>query len=321
MRPPVRLSASGTLDGARANGPVLTGSAATNTVGTGTDAGVHQAARRCRRGPARRRPTPTGCGRSPVAVSSLLATYSLILALFLGTMGLPHVLVRFYTNPNGSAARRTTLHVLLLLGLFYLFPTAARRAVPAVRAGTAGDRPDRRGDPAAAGATGCPGTVGQVLGARDRGGRVRRVPVDVVRADGERGRGAVDGTAAGPGAGLPGGHRDRGRGAARVGVVLPPTDVSLSVGLSFALAASTFCPVLLLGIWWRRLTWVGAAAGMRGRRRPGADRAGAEHRQRVHRRLGAVVGRAARADHRAGRVRRGRTSVSKATQSRSARRT
>jgi Na+(H+)/acetate symporter ActP len=32
--------------------------------------------------------------------------------------------------------------------------------------------------------------------------------------------------------------------------------------MSFALAASTFCPVLLLGIWWRRLTWVGAAAGM-----------------------------------------------------------
>src|SRR5207302_7928023 len=53
----------------------------------------------------------------------LLATYSLILATFLGTMGLPHVLVRFYTNPDGAAARRTTVHVLLLLGLFYLFPT------------------------------------------------------------------------------------------------------------------------------------------------------------------------------------------------------
>ena len=50
------------------------------------------------------------------------ATYSLILATFLGTMGLPHVLVRFYTNPDGRAARRTTLVVLALLGAFYLLP-------------------------------------------------------------------------------------------------------------------------------------------------------------------------------------------------------
>jgi len=45
-------------------------------------------------------------------------------------------------------------------------------------------------------------------------------------------------------------------------LTLPQTDISLSVGLSFALAASTFCPVLVIGIWWRKLTWVGAAAGM-----------------------------------------------------------
>nr|BFE80994.1 hypothetical protein GCM10020093_035950 [Planobispora longispora] len=37
-------------------------------------------------------------------------------------MGLPHVLVRFYTNPDGRAARRTTLVVLSLLGAFYLLP-------------------------------------------------------------------------------------------------------------------------------------------------------------------------------------------------------
>ena len=38
-------------------------------------------------------------------------------------MGLPHVVVRFYTNPDGQAARRTTLIVLGLLGAFYLLPT------------------------------------------------------------------------------------------------------------------------------------------------------------------------------------------------------
>ena len=48
---------------------------------------------------------------------------SIIVATFLGTMGLPHVLVRFYTNPDGRAARRTALAVIALLSLFYLFPT------------------------------------------------------------------------------------------------------------------------------------------------------------------------------------------------------
>ena len=32
------------------------------------------------------------------------------------------------------------------------------------------------------------------------------------------------------------------------------------VGWAFALAASTFCPLLLLGVWWPRLTAHGAAA-------------------------------------------------------------
>jgi Na+(H+)/acetate symporter ActP len=39
-------------------------------------------------------------------------------------------------------------------------------------------------------------------------------------------------------------------------------DISLLVGWAFALAASTFCPLFLLGIWWRGLTARGAAWGM-----------------------------------------------------------
>lgn len=34
------------------------------------------------------------------------------------------------------------------------------------------------------------------------------------------------------------------------------------VGLAFAVAASTFCPLLVLGIWWPRLTAAGALAGL-----------------------------------------------------------
>lgn len=51
----------------------------------------------------------------------LLYTYSLIVALVCGTAGLPHILVRFYTNPDGRAAKRTTLWVMVLIGVFYMF--------------------------------------------------------------------------------------------------------------------------------------------------------------------------------------------------------
>jgi Na+(H+)/acetate symporter ActP len=45
-------------------------------------------------------------------------------------------------------------------------------------------------------------------------------------------------------------------------VVAEGVSVARLVGLAFAVAASTFCPLLVLGIWWRRLTAVGAVAGM-----------------------------------------------------------
>jgi Na+(H+)/acetate symporter ActP len=70
------------------------------------------------------------------------------------------------------------------------------------------------------------------------------------------------------------GRRFRGvrafQAAAVVAVVVPlvlavsaeGVGVARAVGLAFAVAASTFCPLLVLGIWWRRLTDVGAIAGM-----------------------------------------------------------
>lgn len=46
--------------------------------------------------------------------------FSMVLALVLGTAGLPHILNRYYTNPSGAAARRSTFWVLILIGLFYI---------------------------------------------------------------------------------------------------------------------------------------------------------------------------------------------------------
>src|SRR5207245_10538550 len=47
---------------------------------------------------------------------------SWLIPLVCVTAGLPHILVRFYTNPDGVAAKRTTMWVMILIGVFYLFP-------------------------------------------------------------------------------------------------------------------------------------------------------------------------------------------------------
>jgi Na+(H+)/acetate symporter ActP len=193
----------------------------------------------------------------------LFAAYSLIFATFLGTMGLPHVLVRFYTNPDGSAARRTTLVVLGLVGMFYLLPTLygvlGRVYTPALLL---------KGDTDAVvlvlpGTALGSGVAGQFLGALVAAGAFAAflssssgllTSVAGVLSTDVLGRGSV---------------RDFRLAALVAGIVpfvlslrVATLDVSLVVGLAFAVAASSFCPLLVLGIWWRGLTDLGAAAGI-----------------------------------------------------------
>ena len=52
--------------------------------------------------------------------TSKLNFLSLAIALVLGTAGLPHVLMRFYTVPTAKAARRSVVWAIGLIGLFYL---------------------------------------------------------------------------------------------------------------------------------------------------------------------------------------------------------
>jgi cation/acetate symporter len=194
---------------------------------------------------------------------SLFAAYSLILATFLGTMGLPHVLVRFYTNPDGAAARRTTLVVLGLVGLFYLFPTLygvlGRVYAPALVLNGDTDAVVLVLPGLALGG----GLAGQLLGALVAAGAFAAflssasglvTSVAGVLSTDVLGRGSV---------------RDFRIAAVVAGIVpfvlalrVASLDVSLVVGLAFAVAASSFCPLLVLGIWWRGLTDLGAAAGI-----------------------------------------------------------
>src|SRR6187200_676224 len=48
---------------------------------------------------------------------------SLGLALVLGTAGLPHILMRFFTVPNAKAARSSVVWAMFLIGFFYLLTT------------------------------------------------------------------------------------------------------------------------------------------------------------------------------------------------------
>jgi cation/acetate symporter len=209
-----------------------------------------------------------GTGRgAPVLV------YSLLVATFLGTMGLPHVLVRFYTNPDGHAARRTTVRVLGLLSLFYLFPAVygALGRVLTPQLYTTGQTDDvvlslpRIAWPGAGGtiltAITCAGAFAAFLSTSS--GLLVSLAGTFSHDVWPRLRhGAVPAGAAA--------RRLHFRLAALGAMVIPGllalvvqgVDISILVGWAFALAASSFCPMFLLGIWWSRLTARGAAAGM-----------------------------------------------------------
>ena len=46
--------------------------------------------------------------------------FSLMLALFLGTAALPHILIRYYTVPSPASARKSTLVAIAAIGFFYI---------------------------------------------------------------------------------------------------------------------------------------------------------------------------------------------------------
>src|ERR671914_3142367 len=57
-------------------------------------------------------------------LSTPLDTVSLGLGLVLGTAGLPHILMRFFTVPDAKAARSSVMWAMALIGAFYVMTTA-----------------------------------------------------------------------------------------------------------------------------------------------------------------------------------------------------
>src|SRR2546426_7447091 len=244
---------------------------------------------------------------------ALLYTYSLIIALVCGTAGLPHILVRFYTNPDGVAAKRTTMWVMILIGVFYLFPPVfgvlGRNLMPDLYA--------------AAGAKGTDKVVlelPRILSASEVGRESSRA-----RTSSQRDQGSTESrpttpstvnshpsakripwgsllsgiTCAGAFAAFmstfsgllvsltgalahdvygrminPKSTPDQrmrmfkvcavlcGSGAILLGFFVEKFEINKMVGWAFAIAATSYFPLLFLSTWWRGVTTKGAATGM-----------------------------------------------------------
>ncbi|MCI0385065.1 cation acetate symporter [Streptomyces sp. CNQ085] len=206
---------------------------------------------------------------------------SLGLALVLGTAGLPHILIRFYTVPDSRAARRSVNWGIGLIGSFYLmtlilgFGAAALVGKEAI---TAQD---------AAGNTAAPQLareVGEHFGGEFLGSVMLAVIAAVAFA-------AILSTVAGlviasssslahdfynsvVRKGRASEHEEIkvarlsafGIGAASIvlAIFAQSLNVAFLVGLAFAIAASANLPTLLLSLFWKRFNTRGAVAGIYG---------------------------------------------------------
>ncbi|MFE9448099.1 cation acetate symporter [Streptomyces sp. NPDC006739] len=262
---PVRVRATGTVDGRPLHERTLSLGEGAHRLAAGTTLRFPPGAQVPLPDDGPGRAAPSSWAR-PLSANreehGLYATYGLILATFLGTMGLPHVVVRFYTSPDGRAARRTAAVVLALLGAFYvlipLYGVLGRVYAPDLL--LTGDTdaavlvlPQRL----------IGGVGGDLLGALVAGGAFAAflstvsgltmsvagvLTQDVLPSLGIRHfRPATVLAIAVPTA---------------ANTVVSELPVADAVGLAFAVSASSFCPLLVLGIWWRGLTAPGALAGL-----------------------------------------------------------
>ncbi len=206
----------------------------------------------------------------------LLGTYSLIMALIFGTAGLPHILVRFYTNPDGRAAKRTTLWVMVMLGTFYLFPpiwgVLGRSVMPELYEGTtAGTSTDSVVINLPRALLRSP-LLGQVLSGITSAGAFAAfmstfsgLMVSMSGALAHDIYGKMLRPKSSPQSRLLAFKVSAfliGAASIGLGLLVESFDITKMVGWAFAIAAASYFPLLLLGAWWRGLTMPGAACGM-----------------------------------------------------------
>ncbi|MEN9653248.1 MAG: Cation/acetate symporter ActP [Verrucomicrobiota bacterium] len=208
---------------------------------------------------------------------SLLYTYSLIIALVCGTAGLPHILVRFYTNPDGVAAKRTTMWVMILIGVFYVFPPVygviGRSLTPELYDAVGAKGTDKvvlelptllagRDHPllgsVLSGIT-CAGAFAAFMStfsgllvsmssalAHDIYGRMLKPDASPEqRLKAFKWAAVIIGVV-----------------SVGLGTQVEKLNINYLVGQAFAIAAASYFPLLFMSVWWRGMTMRGAATGM-----------------------------------------------------------
>ncbi|HAM70289.1 MAG TPA: cation acetate symporter [Verrucomicrobiales bacterium] len=207
---------------------------------------------------------------------SLLYTYSLIMALVCGTAGLPHILVRFYTNPDGVAAKRTTMWVMILIGVFYVFPPVfgvlGRNFMPELYSGTGAKGTDKIVLELPRILNGRFGVLGSVMSGITCAGAFAAfmstfsgllVSMTGALAHDVYGRMIHPGSTPG--------ERMRmfkwcavavGGVSILLGMQVEQLQINFMVGQAFAIAAASYFPLLFMSVWWRNMTMKGAATGM-----------------------------------------------------------
>jgi cation/acetate symporter len=200
-------------------------------------------------------------------VSNGLDAVSLGIALMLGLLGLPHILMRFYTVPDAKAARTSVLYATGFIGYFYII-------IPIVGFGAAAlvgrdliTKIDKGGNMAAPilaeqlGGTPFLGFIAAVafatilavvagLTLAGASALSHDIYVHVVRkghaSEVEQVRVARRATVA------------FGAAAVLLGIVFKDQNVAFMVGLAFAVASSANFPALLLSVVWKNISTKGA---------------------------------------------------------------
>jgi cation/acetate symporter len=203
-----------------------------------------------------------------------LEAVSLGLALMLGLLGLPHILMRFYTVPDAKAARKSVLYATGLIGYFYII-------IPIVGFGAAVLIPGGRAAIAAIGGAG--GNMAAPVLAKQLGGDaflgfIAAVAFATILA-------VVAGlTLAGASAyahDIYASVIKRGKAteeeqmktakmativfgvvAVGLGILFKGQNVAFMVGLAFSIAASANFPSLLMSVVWKRFSTAGAVASI-----------------------------------------------------------
>ncbi len=207
---------------------------------------------------------------------SLLYTYSLIIAIVCGTAGLPHILVRFYTNPDGVAAKRTTMWVMILIGVFYVFPPVfgviGRNLLPELYSGVGAKGTDKIVLELPRIISERYGVLGSILSGITCAGAFAAFMSTfsglLVSMTGALAH-DVYGRMLNPKASAE--QRMKmfkwcavliGGVAVLLGSFVEPLEINFMVGQAFAIAAASYFPLLFMAVWWRKLTMKGAATGM-----------------------------------------------------------